>query len=436
MIITPFGLAVLLIGPALLAAAEFYPPLRGLGWVWIWAVLVIAVADNLLSRRTARIEAERHVDEKLSLGTVNQVEIILYSRSRQALTLQVKDDPPPEFETVRRRQYLRLEPYQTQRITYRTVPQSRGDYQFGDIHLRSRSRLALSWWQRRIPAQQQVRVYPNLLQVHRYELLTRKLHLQQAGFRRMRRRGEGTEFESLRDYLPDDDFRDIDWKASARRTRPITRQYEVERSQNVMLLIDAGRMMCSQLDGMSKLDYAINAALMLAYVASRQDDAVGMMVFADTVGSFIPPRKGSTQIGRLVEELYAVQPTMTEPDYGAALTLLQSRSRKRSLVVIFTDIIDKHASRALLAYSGALYPHHLPLVVTIRDPQLEQTANLYPQQVPQVYQRAVAAGLLRDRSQALAALRRQGVRVVDATPDELTVSAVNRYLDIKAQQLL
>jgi len=211
---------------------------------------------------------------------------------------------------------------------------------------------------------------------------------------------------------------------------------EIERSQNVMLMIDAGRMMCGELDGMSKLDYAINAALMLAYVASRQDDAVGMMVFAGAVNSFIPPRKGSAQIGRLVEELYAVQPTMTEPDYGAALTMLQRRSRKRALVVIFTDIIDKQASRALLAYSGALYPHHLPLVVTIRDPRLEQTADLLPQQVSQVYQRAVAAGLLRDRSQALAALRRQGARVVDATPDELTVSAVNRYLDIKARQLL
>jgi len=436
MIITLFGLAILLVGPALIVAAEFYSPLGGLGWAWIGAVLVIAVADNLLSRRTAVIETERQVDEKLSLGTDNQVEIILYSRTIRPLFLQVKDDPPIEFETARRQQHLWLGPYQTQRITYRTVPQARGDYQFGDIHIRGRSRLALSWWQQRIPAQQQVRVYPDLLQVHRYELLARKIHLQQAGFRLMRRRGEGTEFESLRDYVPDDDFRDIDWKASARRNKPITREYEIERSQNVMLMIDAGRMMCGQLDGMSKLDYAINAALMLAYVASRQDDAVGMMVFAGAVNSFIPPRKGKAQIGRLVEELYTVQPTMTEPDYGAALTMLQSRSRKRSLVVIFTDIIDKQASRALLAYSGALYPHHLPLVVTIRDPQLQQTANLYPQEVPQVYQRAVAAGLLRDRSQALAALRRQGARVVDATPDELTVSAVNRYLDIKARQLL
>ena len=436
MIITLFGLAILLIGPALIVAAEFYSPLGGLGWAWIGAVLVIAVADNLLSRRAADIETERQVDEKLSLGTDNQVEIILYSRSHRPLTLQVKDDPPIEFETARRQCSLRLGPYQTQRITYRTVPQSRGDYQFGDIHIRGRSALALTWWQRRVPAPQQVRVYPDLLQVHRYELLARKIHLQQAGFRLMRRRGEGTEFESLRDYVPDDDFRDIDWKASARRSKPITREYEIERSQNVMLMIDAGRMMCGQLDGMSRLDYAINAALMLAYVASRQDDAVGMMVFAGAVNSFIPPRKGSAQIGRLVEELYAVQPTMTEPDYGAALTMLQSRSRKRALVVIFTDIIDKQASRALLAYSGALYPHHLPLVVTIRDPRLEQTADLPPQQVSQVYQRAVAAGLLRDRSQALAALRRQGARVVDATPDELTVSAVNRYLDIKARQLL
>ncbi len=436
MILTPFCLAILFIGPVLIVAAEFYPFLTGLGPVWIGAVLVVAVADNLLSRRASEVEARRRVDEKLSLGTENRVDIELYNRSRRALLLLVKDDAPVAFHTPQRQFSLRLASYETRRLAYQTVPQGRGDYQFGDIHIRGRTTLALSWWQRRIPAEQEVKVYPDLLQVHRYELLARKAHLQQVGFRLLRRHGEGTEFESLRDYVPDDDFRDIDWKASARRNKPITRSYQIERSQNLILMIDAGRMMCAQLDGMSKLDYAINAALMLAYVATRQDDAVGLTVFADTVHSFVPPRKGTAQIGRMVEQLYAVQPTMTEPDYGAALTLLHSRSRKRALVVIFTDIIDKHASRQLLAHSAALYPHHLPLVVTIRDPRLEQAADLRPDDVPQVYERAVAVGLLRDRREALLALRRRNARVVDALPEQLTVATVNTYLAIKRQQLL
>ncbi len=436
MILTPLGLAILLIGPLLIVLTEPYPSLTGLGWSWMLFVVAAAVLDNLLSRRAGVVEVFRRVDDRLSLGTENRVEIEVYSRSDRPLTLQVKDDPPLGFRTSQRQHSLKLAPFQTQRVGYDTVPQSRGDYQFGDIHLRGRSRLALSWWQRRIPAEQAVQVYPDLLQVHRYDLLMRRSHLQQPGFRLLRRLGEGTEFESLRDYVPDDDFRDIDWKASARRSKPITRNYQIERSQNLIVMIDAGRMMCAQLNGMSKLDYAINAALMLAYVAIRQDDAVGMMVFADTVQTFVPPRKGATQIGRLADQLYAVEPTMMEPDYSAALTTLHTRSRKRALVVIFTDIIDKEASQQLLAHAASLYPQHLPLVVTIRDPSLEQTADLAPQDVPAVYQRAVAGGLLRDRQGALLALRRRGARIVDARPEQLTVATVNTYLAIKAQQLL
>ena len=160
------------------------------------------------------------------------------------------------------------------------------------------------------------------------------------------------------------------------------------------------------------------------------------MVFADTVQNFVPARKGAAQVGRLAQELYAVQPTMMEPDYGAALMHLHSRSRKRALVVLFTDVIDKEASRQMLAHCAALYPHHLPLVITIRDPELERMADLWPADAAAIYRRAVAGGLLRDRRQALAALRQRGAHIVDAQPEQLTVATVNRYLAIKRQHLL
>ncbi len=395
MVLTHFGLALLLIGPVLIGASTYYPALNLFGWAWIAVVLMLAVMDNLLSRRTSPVHIRRLVADKLSVGTENRVQI--------------------------------------EGISYVTTPQARGDYQFGDIHVRGRSRLALSWWQWRLPATQSVQVYPNLLQVERYQLLARSDRLQEAGFRRLRRLGEGTEFESLRDYVPDDDFRDIDWKATARRHKPITRQYEIERSQNVMLMVDAGRMMCAQLDGMSKLDYAINAALMLAYVAVQEDDAVGLVVFADEVHSFVPPRKGNAQVGRLVEQLYTVQPTMREPDYTAAFSLLHGRARKRALVVVFTDLIDRHASSQLLAHTAALYPHHLPLVVTLRDPRLHDLAEQMPHQAPDAYERAIAANLLMNREEALSTLRQRGAAIVDALPQNLTVAAVNRYLALKAR---
>ncbi len=433
MILSLLGLAILLIGPLLIGASAYFPSLAAVGGGWIGGVVVVAIVDNLLSRRVSRVVARRVVSDRLSLGTENRIEIHLHSRSRLSLTLLVKDDPPWQFNTPVRQQRLRLAPFDARRISYVTIPQARGDYQFGDLHLRGRSRLGLSWWQRRIPAEEQVKVYPDLLQIRRYDLLARSDRLLQVGFRRLRHLGEGTEFESLREYVPDDDFTDIDWKATARRNKPITRQYEIERSQNVILMVDAGRMMCAELNGMSKLDYAINAALMLAYVAVQKDDAVGLVVFADEIQSFVPPRKGSAQVGRLLEQLYAVQPTMQEPDYAAAFSLLANRARKRALIVVFTDLIDPQASRQLLAHTAALYPHHLPLVVTLRDPRLHGLAGQIPQQESDAYQRAVAADLLTHRQEALSALRQRGASIIDALPERLTVSAVNRYLALKAR---
>ncbi len=433
MVLSKFALAILLIGPLLIGASAYLPGLDIFGWAWMGGVIVLAAVDNVLSRRVSLVGAGRFVSDKLSVGAQNPVEIELRSRSPFALTLLVKDDPPWQFNTPARQQCLKLAPCESRRISYVTTPPARGDYEFGDIHIRGRSRLALSWWQRRIPAAQAVKVYPDLLQVQRYDLLARSDRLQQVGFRRLRQLGEGTEFESLREYVPDDDFSDIDWKATARRNKPITRQYEIERSQNLILMIDAGRMMCAELNGMSKLDYAINAALMLAYVAVQKDDAVGLVVFADEVQSFVLPRKGSAQVGRLVEQLYAVQPTMQEPNYPAAFSLLHDRARKRALVVVFTDLIDRQASSQLLAHTAALYPHHLPLVVTLRDPRLHRLAQQMPHQVADAYERAISASLLMHREEALSALRQRGAAIVDALPERLTVAAVNRYLVLKAR---
>ena len=433
MLLSQFGLAILAIGPLLIGASAYRPGLAAVGWYWMGGALLLTVLDNLLSRRLSDITARRAMPDRLSLGAENRVKIELRSRSPLTLTLQVKDDPPWQFDTPSRRQRLTLAPYDSRQISYVTIPQARGDYEFGDIHLRGRSRLALSWWQLRIPAKRSVKVYPNLLQVRHYDLLARSDRLQQAGFRRLRRRGEGTEFESLRDYVPDDDFGDIDWKATARRNRPLTRQYEIERSQNLLLMVDAGRMMCAQLNGMSKLDYAINAALMLAYVAVQSDDAVGLVVFADDIQSFVPPRKGSAQVGRLLEQLYAVQPRMQEPDYERAFALLGDRARRRALVVLFTDLIDRQASRQLMAHTAALYPRHLPLVVTLRDPRLQELAAQVPEQESDAYERAIAASVLMYRREALSALRQQGAAIVDALPEQMTVATVNRYLAIKAR---
>ncbi len=427
----------LLLTSALLAGWGVHePPFLRVGVLAFVGVLGLTLADHLLSRYLARLTVQRRAPERLSLGQANPVRLEVTSRTGLPLALTLKDDAPWEFEASQREHHLRLAPYQRREIAYTVTPRARGDYDFGDVHVRGRSLLALSLWQRRFPATQTVKVYPDLLGIDRYVALARSRHLEQAGFRPLRYLGEGAEFDFLREYSPDDDYRKIDWKATARRGRPITRQYDLERSQTLMLLIDAGRMMCAEIEGMSKLDYAINAAVMLAYVAVEKDDAVGLVVFADKVASFVPAGKGLRQVGLIADQLYAVKPVLREPDYGEAFSLLRRRTQRRALVVAFTDLIDRESSSQLLGNVLALTPRHLPLVITLRDHRLDALAGLRPQEAGGAYQRAVATSLLTQRRLALAHVRSGGAQVLDVSPRELTVQTVNKYLEIKQRLYL
>ena len=431
MIPTPLFLVVFCLSVPLVALSGAAPALAWAGLAWCLFAGALLVADNRLSARAHPVTAVRVIERKLSLGAENRVRLRLENPSPRPVGLRVKDDPPDDFRTPRRELDVAVPGHSTVELAYATTPRHRGRYSFGDLHLRGRSFLGLSLWQKRIPAGQEVDVYPDLLAVRRYDWLVRAHRLEEMGFRRTRARGTGTDFESLREYVPDDEFRRIDWKATARRGRPFTREYEEEHSRTIMLLIDAGRMMSGEAEGLSKLDHAINAALMLAYVALRHDDAVGLIVFADTIRALLPPRKGQAHIQRVLEALHDIRPSLAEPNYRAAMYHLHDRARKRSLAVLFTDLVDEEASRRLIAHVAAAYPRHLPLVVTLSDPSLREAASAAPESVATMFERAVAAQVQMDREKALAALRARGAVVLDVPAAELTVSVVNRYLELK-----
>jgi uncharacterized protein (DUF58 family) len=433
MALTPLGLLLLSVSIPLMALSVWGPALVRASLVWAGAVLALAIVDSLFTRRLAKIELVRSHGENLALGVDNPITVTVRSRAPLPLRLVVKDDPPTQFDTPRRETLTRVAAYDEAQATYLTRPRARGDYHFGNLHARGRGLLGLSYWQRDFRAAADVKVFPNLLEVEKYDYLVRASRLHEAGYRVVRRHGEGTEFESLREYVPDDDFRRVDWKATARRRVPISRELEIERSQNLILMLDAGRMMSAEWAGLSKLDYAINAALMLAYVAVQKDDAVGLVVFADAVQTFVPPTKGRAQVGRLLHELYGVQARLEEPDYGAAFSLLYGRARKRALVVIFTDLIDARASEELLAHTAALYPHHLPLLITLRDSDLVAAAASAPEDEQAAYRKAIATRLLQEREQVASALRQRGAMVLDVEPEHLTVKTVNEYLAVKAR---
>ena len=278
-----------------------------------------------------------------------------------------------------------------------------------------------------------MKVYPNVLEVRKYDLLARKGLLFELGLRQARMFGVGTEFERLREYNTDDEFRRINWKATARFGKPIAVEFETERSQYVVSVIDTGRLMRPPIGELAKLDYVINASLLLSYVASLKDDHIGMLTFADEVGTYLAPRRGKSQFYRMLEALYNVQFQPVEADYARALSYLSLKHKRRSLIVLFTDLATLEASRPLIANLGRLAQRHLPLCVTISDPNITHLSGQPVRDSTAVYQRAVAEMLLDERQVILDTLNRHGVLTLDVPADKLTVSLINTYLELKGK---
>ncbi len=310
-------------------------------------------------------------------------------------------------------------------------PLRRGKGQAGPLHLRLLGPWGLAWRQVRLAGRWPVTVYPPLRGVPVKALLTPTERRRQAGLRAVRRLGEGRLFESLREWVPGDDTRTIDWKATARRGKVMARQYEDERRQHVMLVVDAGRMLTAETAERSRLDDAVDAVLHLAVAAIDHDDDVGLMIFSDTVERYLAPARGQRALRAILEALAGADGRLVESDYPGAFGYLAARSRKRAFTVVFTDVIDRTASEALIANTASLRPRHLPLAVAIRDAALERLALTRPPDQDTAFRRAAADALLDTRAEALSELRHRGVLVLDVPPEGAARSVVELYERLK-----
>jgi uncharacterized protein (DUF58 family) len=427
---------LLLVAVPVIAAGTWAPALEWVAGLYVLLCLGLLFLDWRLAGKQDRFEVRRDHDMKLGLGANNAVTLSVRNRGRRPAAIWLRDEPPDAFEIERRLFSGQVGARGLWTGTYQVKPLQRGDYQFGDLNLRWNGPIGLVLRQARFEATGPVRVYPNLLDVRRYDLLLRRNRLQEMGLRHARLFGEGTEFERLREYLPDDEFRRIDWKATARHNRPVTIEYQTERSQNIMAVLDLGRMMQSPVARMAKLDYAVNTVLLLAYVATAKGDKVGLMTFADDVTQFMSPRQGRGQFYRMLEVLYSIKAEPVEPNYRQALNYLALKQRRRALVVIFTDLSGGLTMQSLVAHVSVLARRSLPLVVTISDPDVHAAARLRPRDSASVYQRAVATRLLDERQVGLDTLRRQGVLTLDVPANQLSVAVINRYLELKGRTML
>jgi uncharacterized protein (DUF58 family) len=409
-------------------------------------LLLAAWWDFRQTEDAAALEVERQLARRFMIGAENEVVITISHRLPRRIQFTLKDEYPPELE-LRGDRLLVATPVQpresrsarvprTASVSYTLYAAARGDYHFGDVVLRWPAPWGLVIKQARIPAAVHVKVYPNIHEAHKYELQAQRNRLLQAGLRRVRLRGQGREFESLRDYVPGDELRHVAWATTARRGRLTTKQFQVERNQSIVVMLDAGRLMTSRIDKLAKLDHAINAALAIGYLDTSGGDNLGLLVFNRQVTKYLPPQRGHAQMSALLESLYNVKAQMVEPSYARAFQYLAKHCKRRSLVIILTDLVDREASAELLSYTATLLPRHLPLIVTIGDNDLRALVRQTPHGVNDVYQQSVAEELLQQREEALARITELGGLALDVPAGQLSLQLVNQYLEVKERGLL
>lgn len=401
-------------------------------------ILILAVVLDVAALPSERdIDVRRTFPDTVGVGDRAPGEYRITSHWDRAIAITVYDALPPRHLTGSRPFAEKtVGALGTATFAFEVIGQARGESPLGEVALRVRTPIGLVTRTLSFAQGDAVLVAPSLAGVKRFRWMAVHHRLATVGVRQARRRGEGRSFARLRDYVVGDDPRHIDWKATARRGHPITREFTVEQSQTVFVLIDAGRSMTQLAGRYPRFEYALSASLLLADVAITAGDRVGALVFDDQLRALVPAQRGIGALHALRTALIPVQPTLVEPDYAAAFRALAQRQRKRALIVLLTDVIDARASRALLAHLTKSASRHLALVVALRNDALLQAARPTADNTSALYASAAAEELISERLTALQRMRDAGVVVVDVAPDAMAAAVVNQYLELKSRGAL
>ncbi len=380
---------------------------------------------------------ERRFGGRFAVGAETDVRIEVENHTPRDLRLILKDEYPPQMELGGERQArLNVEAQTSASLTYALKPPKRGQFSFGAIAVRFLSRWRLAWCQTKAGAPMIVKVYPNMRRAREAELKALGARSFVAARRKSQWRGEGREFESLRDYVRGDEMRHVSWTATARRGKLVTRQYQMERDQTILIALDAGRLMTGRLEHETKLDLAVHAALALISAAARAGDNAGLLVFGRRIKTFLPPKRGAEHLDAALEALHAVEPEMIEPSYARAFEFVSANSQRRSLVVVLTDLVDEEGSAELLTSLKLLRPRHLPLVVTIADRDLKAVVRETPETETDLFNQSVAEEIMYQREAALRLVESQGGLALDVTATVLVPKLLETYLRVKERGLL
>jgi uncharacterized protein (DUF58 family) len=424
-------------GLILLSFSWGRPWLRWVALIYDVALVTVAVVDARRTRLSQNVRVTREFDGRFAVGLETEVSITVFNEQRDTVSLIVKDEYPPQMKLSGLREArIDVEGQTAAALVYGLTPPRRGRFEFGQINVRYLSRLQLCWCETRVGEPVTVKVYPNMRRAREAELKALGARSLVSAHRKTSWRGEGREFESLRDYVRGDELRHISWTATARRGKLTTRQYQIERDQTILIAIDGGRLMTARIEQETKLDSAVHAALALMSAAARAGDNAGLMVFGRKIKSFLPPGRGHDHMDAALEALYSVEPEMIEPSYSRAFEYIAANSKRRSLVILITDLVDEEASKELLSALRLLRPRHLPLVVTIADRDLRAVVSNAPATARDLFTQSVAEEIMALRETALRLVESQGGLALDVTAAGLAPAILEKYLQVKERGLL
>jgi uncharacterized protein (DUF58 family) len=426
-----FGLVVVLLGLGFLHSVIFI-----FGLIALITALVLLVLDYLfLFNKDLNFSCKRQTTKVLSLGDDNLIQIVLKNRSTKALELSIIDELPFQFQ---KRDFLvgaKLSPQEEVKIDYRLRPVERGAYDFGDILLYVISKRGLVERRFRFQAGQQIPVYPSILQMKKYDLRIFE-NSRTAGMKKLRRIGHSYEFEQIKNYVQGDDYRSINWKATGRKNELMVNQYEDERSQQVYSMIDTSRVMKMPFEGLSLLDYAINASLVISNVALQKHDKAGLITFSDIIGNVVPADRKTNHLNKLLRSLYHIQEHPLEANYELLYHAVRRLVPQRSLLMLYSNFESMYALERVLPILRKINRFHLLVVVFFENTEIQEIASQEVESLEAIYTQTVAKKFVFEKGEMVQRLKQYGVQAILTRPQDLTINSVNKYLELKSRGLI
>ena len=421
----------------LFVISYLFPAIFIAGQIAVALLLIAVTADFILLWHIRKpADAERFCAPRFSNGDDNEIRIVIENFYPFAVNIDIIDEIPVVFQ---RRDILfktKIKARGRDVLHYRLRPVKRGEYGFGRIMLYLTTRLQLVIRRVKCAQPMDIAVYPSYIMLHKYEIMAIHNNLTELGIKKMRRIGHNTEFEYIKEYIKGDDYRTINWKASARRHFPMVNVYQDERSQQIYNIIDKGRIMQNAFRGMTLLDYAINASLVLSFVAIRREDKAGLATFADNFETFIPAGKQTGQMQILLDSLYRQQTTFGESDYSSLYVHLNKYISKRSLLIIYTNFDTIVGMERQIEYLRQLARRHVVLVVFFEDTEMKAAAAKHPTSIEAYYQQVIADKFIFEKHHVVVKLRQHGVYSLLTEPENLSVNVINKYLEMKARGMI